>query len=114
MKVRQPLSKAHVVSSDPQILQALRAQKHLIADELNVKDVIFHEEETSFVALIAKPNFRVLGKKVGKLMNSVQKAVQNFDKQKLSDLLSNKNIVIQVEGESIELPLKMSPSKEKS
>ncbi|MBM3207577.1 MAG: isoleucine--tRNA ligase [Chlamydiae bacterium] len=103
IKVRQPLSKAHVVSADPHVLQSLKDQKNLIADELNVKDVIFHEEETSFVALIAKPNFRVLGKKVGKLMNSVQKVVQNFDNQKLADLLASKNVIIEVEGQSIEL-----------
>jgi isoleucyl-tRNA synthetase len=103
IKVRQPLAKAHVVSADPKLLSALQRQKHLIADELNVKDVMFHKEETSFVALIAKPNFRILGKKVGKLMNSAQKVIQSFDRSQLERLLSAQNVMIEVEGEKIEL-----------
>lgn len=63
IKVRQPLSKAHVVSSDAKTLAALRQKQHLIAEELNVKEVHYHAEETAFVALTAKPNFRLLGKK---------------------------------------------------
>lgn len=103
IKVRQPLPKAHMVSSDAATLAALKRQQNLIADELNVKGVVFHEEETSFVSLVAKPNFRVLGKKVGKLMNSVQKTVQSFDRAKLMKLLSGENVLIEVEGEKIEL-----------
>ena len=103
IKVRQPLPRAHVVSADPEILAALQRQKNLIADELNVKDVVFHEEETSFVELVAKPNFRLLGKKVGKLMNGVQKRISAFTRVELGRLLSAENVVVEVEGEKIEI-----------
>ncbi|MBI3236657.1 MAG: isoleucine--tRNA ligase, partial [Chlamydiales bacterium] len=65
LKVRHPLAKAHVVSSNPLILESLNLQKNLIADELNVKEIILEKEEAAFVQLVAKPNFRTLGKKVG-------------------------------------------------
>ncbi len=42
---------------------ALKAKQHLIADELNVKEVEFESNEAAFVSVIAKPNFRVLAKK---------------------------------------------------
>lgn len=100
-KVRQPLAKAFVVTSHPHILQALEQQRPLIAEELNVKEVIYSSDEAAFVTLIAKPNFRILGKKVGKLMNSVQKAVQNFDRKQLSTLLQGESFEITVEGEKI-------------
>ena len=103
IKVRQPLPVAHVIASDPSVLSALKQQKNLIADELNVKEVVFHPEETSFVALIAKPNFRVLGKKVGKLMNEVQKAVQLFDQAQLKTLLSGQNVELDIQGQNIVL-----------
>ncbi|NDD58214.1 MAG: isoleucine--tRNA ligase [Chlamydiae bacterium] len=103
IKVRQPLAKAHVVSSDPSLLNALQRQKNLISDELNVKEIIFHEEESDFVSLVAKPNFRVLGKKVGKLMNSAQKAIQELDRSQLTQLLNAENILVSLEGERIEL-----------
>ena len=81
LKVRQPLPTAHLASSDPKILAFLRDQKHLIEDELNVKEVTFSGNEEKFVSLRAKPNFRVLGKKVGKLMPIAQMAIEQFGKR---------------------------------
>jgi isoleucyl-tRNA synthetase len=103
LKVRQPLAKAHVICADENTLESLRRQTQLIAEELNVKEVEFHQDETEFVALIAKPNFRVLGKKVGKLMTAVQKAIAGFDQTQLKVLMSGRNIEIRLEGEMIVL-----------
>lgn len=101
IKVRQPLSKAHVVSADEKVLSALKEKRHLIAEELNVKEVVYHSEETSFVALVAKPNFRLLGKKVGQKMNAVHKAVNLFDQSTLNRLLSGQEVELDIEGEKI-------------
>jgi isoleucyl-tRNA synthetase len=101
LKVRQPLACAHIVTADHAVLEALKRQKNLIAEELNVKEVHYSSEEKDFVTLIAKPNFRILGKKVGKLMNAVQKSVQRFDQIKLGILLQGKDLPILVEGEEI-------------
>src|SRR6185436_16361060 len=103
LKVRQPLSKAHVISSDEEKLEALRRHENLIAEELNVKAVEFHSDETAFVTLVAKPNVRVLGKKVGKLMNAVQKAVEKMASKDQKQLLNGKEVSITVEGETIVL-----------
>jgi isoleucyl-tRNA synthetase len=84
-------------------LSALKEKKHLIAEELNVKDIIYHTDETSFVALIAKPNLRLLGKKVGSKMNEVHKAVGLFDQKILNQLLCGKTVEIEVSGEKIPL-----------
>ncbi len=64
LKVRQPLPRAHVVCTDAQLLNFLCHQDHLIADELNVKEVQFHEKQVEFVKFTIRPNFRVLVKKV--------------------------------------------------
>lgn len=103
LKVRQPLQAAHIASGDPQILHFLKDQQHLIAEELNVKEVQFGASETEFVALKAKPNFRVLGKKVGKLMKAAQNVIDQFDQQQLSVLLAGLNVEIELEGEKIQL-----------
>ncbi len=100
-KVRQPLSKAHVICTEKGTLAALEKQKGLIADELNVKDVEFHADEQKFVSLSAKPNFRILGKKVGKLMPQVQKAVAELNQKSLQKLFQGKEVEIVVEGEKI-------------
>ncbi len=101
LKVRQPLAKAYVISADPEILQSLKDKQHLIAEELNVKTVQFESKETDFVAIVVKPNFRVLGKKVGKLMNAAQAVIQALPHQKLNALLKGESIEITLENETI-------------
>jgi isoleucyl-tRNA synthetase len=103
LKVRQPLQTVYIASSDEHLLTFLREQQHLIADELNVKQVILKTEEEEFVQLKAKPNFRVLGKKVGKLMKSAQAIIDQFDQKQLLKLMNREAVVIQLEGEEISL-----------
>lgn len=103
LKVRQPLAKAYIASGDTNTLDFLKDHKQLIADELNVKEVEFTHDEGQFVILKAKPNFRVLGKKVGKLMRAVQVAIDKLNQGALDQLLHGNPISIQVEGETISL-----------
>ncbi len=103
LKVRQPLSKAHLICSDERVRSALRRQQDLVADELNVKWIELHADESRFVKLKAKPNFRVLGKKVGKRMNATQVEVEKLSLASLKKLLAGHPIQITVEGEEIVL-----------
>ncbi len=103
LKVRQPLPAAQVASANPQVLQFLREQQHLIAEELNVKDVHFTADEEEFVKLKIKPNFRVLGKKVGKLMKAAQTAIDEFDHEHQLKLADGQNVYIELEGQKIEI-----------
>src|SRR5205085_1366915 len=103
LKVRQPLAAAHLVSSDPRMLSFLEDQQHLIADELNVKKITFSNDEKVFVSLKAKPNFRVLGKKVGKLMKPAQTAIEQFSQEQLQEILNGEKVIIHLEGQSIAL-----------
>lgn len=103
LKVRQPLGCAHLICSDEKVLAALKRQQDLVADELNVKVVQLHSDEARFVKLKAKPNFRILGKKVGKLMNATQAEVQKLSLASLKKLLAGNTVEITVEGEKIVL-----------
>ena len=60
-------------------------------DELNVKEIQFSEDDQHLVTLKAKPNFRILGKKIGKKMPQAQALINNFSFAELSELLSRKN-----------------------
>ena len=66
-----------------------------------MKRVEFSSDETDFVQLKAKPNFRVLGKKVGKLMRAAQVAIDAFDQTRLELLLNGNNVTLTLEGEEI-------------
>lgn len=98
LKVRQPLATAYIASADTHLLNFLQDQQHLIADELNVKNVEFSTDESRFVALKAKPNFRVLGKKVGKSMKAAQAVIDAFDQKQLEALLKGETVIIHLEG----------------
>lgn len=103
LKVRQPLPAAHVAVMEPEIKSFLKSQQHLIEDELNVKETLFSEDENTLVQLTAKPNFRILGKKVGKRMNAVQQAIQKMDQKTLALMLNGSSITLDVEGETFTL-----------
>ena len=101
LKVRQPLALAEIACTSAQELQFLQSQQHLIAEELNVKNVQFSADDSQFVSLKVKPNFRILGKKIGKLMQPAAEAIQKFDKRQLEMLLRGENVSMQLEGQTI-------------
>lgn len=83
VKVRQPLKKATIVSSDQEAIEALKRQKDLICDELNVKEIDFQTDESQFVLINISPNYPVLGKKAGKFMNIVKARLLELSKKDL-------------------------------
>jgi isoleucyl-tRNA synthetase len=97
LKVRQPLLEAHIASNDERILRFLREQQHLMADELNVKSINFSSNEEQFVSLKVKPNFRVLGKKVGKHMKEAQQILEKLDQKYLALLMEGEPLAIMIE-----------------
>jgi isoleucyl-tRNA synthetase len=103
IKVRQPLKTATIVAGDDKILKCLEKQSHLIEEELNVKAIEYSTDETQFVELIAKPNFRVLGKKIGKRIKQAQKIIESFSISEIKSLMKNKSISITIDDEKIEL-----------
>ena len=60
----------------------------IIEDELNIKEVIFRDDMSDFLAYHVKPNFHVLGPKVGKQMGAVKKALETSDGAAVKDALA--------------------------
>lgn len=103
LKVRQPLGHAHVVSSDEEVLRALRDQKHLIMEELNVKDLTFNYDESQFVQIKPKPNFRVLGQKAGKHMKNLKAKIESLTPDELKAIMEKEAIEVALEDEVLSL-----------
>ena len=83
--VRQPLRSATVVSVDDALLAALHDPHtaDIVRDELNVKELRFAEDRGRYVEYSVKPNFRVLGKRLGKRMKQCAQAVAQQDPSQL-------------------------------
>ena len=75
LKNRQPLANLFV-KADSELTDFY---KEIVASELNVKNVVFKDDMESFISYTIKPNFRVLGKKVGKKMGEVQGLLKTLD-----------------------------------
>lgn len=101
LKVRQPLAKAHLISSNLEELEALKEQKALIAEELNVKEIEFHDCEDAFVEWEATPNFPILGKKIGKKIPVAKAAIAQLPKSALMDLIEGKSYPLSLDGEDV-------------
>ena len=75
--VRQPLQKAVIPAPDQETLEALLHVQDLIKSEVNVKELVIVRAEDSEIKLVKKikPNFKVLGKKVGGMMKQLAAAI---------------------------------------
>jgi isoleucyl-tRNA synthetase len=94
VKVRQPLpSMQCVVPGDPTGAAALR---HLLAAELNVKDVQFVMSTDALVTLEAKANFRALGKKFGKSTPDFAAAIALLTSDEVAVLARGESFTVQV------------------
>lgn len=87
IKTRQPLKAIHLVTKDQTERTVLREMEEIIRDELNVKDVIFRENEEELVEYKAKPNFRVLGKRLGKDMKEAAVRIGDLSMEEIQSIL---------------------------
>ncbi|MEV7235118.1 isoleucine--tRNA ligase [Streptomyces sp. NPDC051020] len=102
VKTRQPLSRALVAASG---FESLSAELHAqITEELNVSSLAsLSAEGGSLVDTTAKANFRALGKRFGKGVQAVAKAVANADAAALSLALREGTASVEVDGETVTL-----------
>lgn len=101
LKVRQPLASATVLTHRPMVTKAIEEHVALIAEELNVKTVVTAEEESSFVDLSAKCDFRRLGPRLGARMKEVAAEVARLSSTEIERLVGGETLT--VAGEPIGL-----------
>jgi isoleucyl-tRNA synthetase len=79
LKVRKPLPSVTVLTHDPEVAEAVRSHAWLIAEELNVKEVLVGRDETELVDLRAKASFQRLGPRLGADVQTVAKEIEQLD-----------------------------------
>ncbi len=87
LRVRQPLDTVTVVTRSPEEQDAVTNHSALIAEELNVKHVKVHADESGLIDLHAKANFKELGPRFGKEMKSVAAVIASLDHDTVSRIL---------------------------
>ncbi|MEC8696551.1 MAG: isoleucine--tRNA ligase [Pseudomonadota bacterium] len=98
--LRTPLSRLTIVNSDAALLEDMRSLEGYVRDELNVQSVEYSADESAYIELYAKPNFPLLGKRLGKRMKAFAGVIANLDIGQISELQNNGDIQLTVAGES--------------
>ena len=92
--LRTPLAKLTIIHSDPKVLEDLQQLEGYVAAELNVKTVTYDANESAYIELVTRPNFPVLGKRLGKRMKEFQKAIAQLDEAAALKLLDGESVTV--------------------
>jgi len=104
LRVRQPLATARIFLADHADDAALAALAPIVADELNVKQVVVGGDAEAFVIWKMQPNFRLIGPRVGALVPGVKKALGAADAAALRRQLDAEGVIrIAVDGHEVTL-----------
>ncbi len=99
IKVRQPIKSLILPKSDEMIISDLLP---IIEEELNVKEIIFKEDMSTYLEYIVKPNFKVLGKTLGPKIKPLQEILNNLKLEEIN-ALSDGKLTVNLEGEDFTL-----------
>ena len=103
INTRQPLSRLLVVIGVGVEQEAIEQVKAIILNEVNVKAIEYVEGSSAVVRRTARPNFKRLGKRLGKLMKGVNQAVRAFDTATVDRYLQAGSVTVEVDGEAVVL-----------
>jgi isoleucyl-tRNA synthetase len=101
IKVRQPLPKIIVSSPSQSTREAVLKMSQIISDEINVKEVAVTEKISDLVSKKAKPIYKQLGPKVGKLMKKVADIIENLNEETIEHLQKAGIITLDVENSHV-------------
>jgi isoleucyl-tRNA synthetase len=105
IKVRQPLKKVLIPVLNPGMKTQLEKVGELIRSEVNIKEIEYLDADNEFIHKRIKPNFVLLGKKLGIKMKAVNEALATFTQQDINKLEKEGRIMVPVNGDSIEIAL---------
>ena len=97
LKVRQPLSRAVVICAEPGFAERLAPMAPVIAEELNVKAVDFASDESKFVTVSAKANFKVLGSRLGPRMKAAAGAIARLASADVARLQAGEAVALDLD-----------------
>jgi isoleucyl-tRNA synthetase len=105
IKVRQPLQKILIPAIDPEFIGQVDRVKELVLSEVNVKEIEYIPDTSGIISKKIKPNFKILGKKLGGKMKLAADAIQQFNTEQISLLEKNGSIDLPLDGEMFNILL---------
>ncbi len=102
IKVRQPLSELVVRPNSSMNVDALRKYEQHIEEELNVKNLLFIDDDSALVEYEVKVDFKLLGPKYGKDLPQIQKSLAKVPaKEVIKKIRAQVGIELGFDGRSV-------------
>ena len=100
IKNRQPIGKMYVKAA----FELSDFYKDIIADELNVKEVVFTDDVSAFTSYSFKPQLRTVGPKYGKKLNAIRQYLGSVDgNAAMNELKTTGKLTFDADGDQVEL-----------
>ncbi len=104
IKVRQPLARALVAISSAELGEsALERVKSLIESEVNLKEISYISEDNPVLVKKIKPNFRVLGPKMGQQMKLLGPVLSGWTQEDIRQFEREGHAQVELAGQAFVL-----------
>lgn len=101
IRVKQPLECLAIVTHVAAEISGIQAHKEVIEEELNIKKVQVTSHDDELCELQFKPNFKTLGRRMGKDMREASRIITGFSREDFNNL--EKGLEIEVCGKMVML-----------
>lgn len=105
IRVRQPLQKMMLPVLDKDFIAQVDAVKDLILSEINVKEIEYITDDSGVIRKKAKPNFKTLGKRLGKDMKAGAAIISELNQDEIRQIEKDKRYTLVVDGTSYDLDM---------
>ena len=105
LNVRQPLQKLLLPVLDETFREQVDAVKDVILAEVNVKEVEYVSGSGNIIKKKIKPNFKTLGRRLGKNMKAAAQAIGGLNQEDIADIEAKNSYLLKVNEETYELTL---------
>ncbi|MCS7083137.1 MAG: isoleucine--tRNA ligase [Bacteroidetes bacterium] len=103
INVRQPLRRILIPRLHPEARAAIEEMREIILDEVNVKTLEYVEDDSGLVQKSVKPNFRLLGPRLGARMRAVAEAARTLAPDQIATYEATGHLELTVDGQRVVL-----------
>jgi isoleucyl-tRNA synthetase len=103
IRVRQPLQKILLPVLDEAFQQRVEAIKDLVLAEVNIKEIEYVTDTAGIIHKKAKPNFKTLGRRLGKDMKAAGQIINELDQETINRIEKTNTLTLEVNGNTYEL-----------
>ncbi len=105
LRVRQPLQKILLPILDQRFKEQVQSVEDLILSEVNIKEIEYITDTAGVIKKRIKPNFKTLGRKLGKDMKAAAQAIEGLTQNEISEIEKSGNYNLSINETNYQLSL---------